>query len=216
METLDLQIKVRQGHGKGTARSLRREGRAPAVIYGPKMKPECVSVEVREFDRKVGEGTHSHLLRLACADGALSEKLVLVKEVQRDPVTRGLLHADFYEVDVREKIRVEVAINYVGKAAGVDLGGILQPVRRSVEVLCLPLQIPDEIEVDVSGLGIHDAIHVSDLVPPEGVEIPHDTDFTLVTVLPPVVDETRPGGGEAAEGAAAAPASDKKEDSSAS
>lgn len=214
METLELQVKARDGRGKGMARSLRREGRAPAVIYGPKMTSESVSLEVREFDRKVGEGTHSHLLRLSSSDGSVAEKLVLVKDVQRDPVTRGLLHADLYEVDVRERIRVEVALNFVGKAAGVDLGGILQPIRRSVEVLCLPLKIPDEIEIDVSALGIHDAIHVSDLVPPDGVEIPHDTDFALVTVLPPVVDELRQGAGEAAEGAAAAEAAGEKKEES--
>lgn len=215
METIDIQISSRERGGKGAARALRRDGRAPAIIYGPKMAPQPVSVEVRDFDRKVGDGMHSHLLRLSDAGGGSGERLVLVKDVQRHPITRGLLHADFYEVDVRERIRVDVALNFVGKAAGVDLGGILQPIRRSVEVLCLPLQIPDEMTIDVSRLGIHDAIHVSDLVPPDGVEIPHDTDFAIVTVLPPVVDESRPGaGGEGVAGAETG--TEKKEDSSAS
>jgi large subunit ribosomal protein L25 len=216
METLDLEVKGRDRSGKVSSRSLRRDGRAPAIIYGPKMGATRVSVDVREFEKQVGPGSHSHLLRLLCPDGSVGDKLVLVKDVQRHPVTRTLLHADLYEVDVHERIRVDIALNFVGKAAGVDVGGILQPIRRSVEVLCLPMQIPDEIEVDVTKLGIHDAIHISDLVAPEGVEIPFDTDITLVTVLPPVVEESRPGATEGgAEAAAAETSGEKKEESSA-
>jgi large subunit ribosomal protein L25 len=132
---------------------------------------------------------------------------VLVKELQRDPVSRQLLHADLYEVDVTAKLHLRVALHFVGRAAGAELGGILQPIRRDIEVLCLPTEIPDFIEVDVTQLGIHDAIHMSDLKPPPGVEIPFDTDDALVTVLPPVVEEVKvaePAEGEAA--AAAAPA----------
>ena len=149
--------------------------------------------------RRSADGTHTQLLRLQSDDSALAEKLVLVKDLQRHPVTRSLVHADFYEVDVNQKISVEVPINFVGKAAGVDIGGILQPVRRRVEVLCLPLQIPDDIEVDVSPLGIHDAIHISQLPVPEGVEIPYDADVTIVTVLPPVVDESKTAAAEGEE-----------------
>jgi len=211
METLDLAVKARGGSGKTSSRALRREGRFPAVIYGPRMAPENVSLEMREFDRKAGAGSHAHLFKLTSSDGAIVEKLVLVKEVQRHPVSRHLLHADLYEVDIKEKIRVDIALNFVGKAAGVDLGGILQPIRRTIEVLCLPLQIPDEIEIDVSALGIHDAIHISDIKAPNGVEIPYDADEALVTVLPPVVEETR--GAEAeAEGQTGATADADKSD----
>lgn len=210
METLDLEVQGRHGSGKGSSRSLRRQGRVPAIIYGPKMDALAVTLEAREFEKKVGLGSHSHLLRLSSQDGSVGEKLVLVKDVQRDPVTRGLLHADLYEVNVHERIRVDIALNFVGKAVGVDVGGILQPIRRSIEVLCLPMQIPDEIDVDVSRLGIHDAIHISDLVAPEGVEIPYDADITLVTVLPPVVEEAR--GGAADSGTAAESAGEKKEE----
>ncbi len=214
METLELAVKGREQRGKEASRVLRREGRFPAVIYGPKMEPAPISLEVREFEKKIGFGTHTHLLRLSAADGSVSERLVVVKDVQRHPVTRNLLHADLYEVDVHERIRVDVPINFVGKAAGVDFGGILQPVRRSIEVLCLPMQIPDEIEIDVSPLGIHDAIHISDIVAPEGVEIPYDADVAIVTVLPPVVEESR-GGAAGEEAAPAVAAGDKKEESGA-
>lgn len=221
METLDFSVKTRSTKKKGAARALRREGRVPAVVYGPKMETEAVSLEEKVFDKKVGEGTHTHLLRLHSEDSGAGEKLVLVKDVQRHPVTRRLLHADLYEVDVNAKLNVDVPLNFVGKSAGVEMGGILQPIRRSVEVLCLPLKIPDEFEVDVTELGIHDAIHVSDLKPPEGVEIPYDADFALVTVLPPVVEETAAEAAEeeaVAEGEEAAPAEgaeegEKKEES---
>ena len=191
MEAQSLNVKRRTNRGKGAARSMRREGRVPGVVYGPKMKPEMISLDAREVEKAVGYQTRTQLMKLLSNDLGISEKLVLVKEVQRHPLTRSLIHTDLYEVDVNQRLNVEVPLNFVGKAAGVELGGILQPVRRSIEVLCLPLQIPEELEVDVSALGIHDAVHISDLKPPEGVEIPFDADVTLVTVLPPVVEETR-------------------------
>ncbi len=200
METLELSVQSRSATGKSEARAMRREGVVPGIVYGPKMEAAPISLNARDFDRKVGYGTHTQLLRLQSEDSAIAEKLVLVKDLQRHPVTRDLVHADFYEVDVNEKITVEVGLNFVGKAAGVDIGGILQPVRRRVEVLCLPLQIPDEIDVDVSALGIHDAIHISEINAPEGVEIPFDADVTIVTVLPPVVDETKAAAAEEGEG----------------
>jgi large subunit ribosomal protein L25 len=129
----------------------------------------------------------------------------LAKELQRDPVTRLLLHADFYEVDANAKLRIRVALHFIGKSQGVENGGILQPVCREVEVMCLPNDIPPFIEVDVTELGIHDAIHISDLKAPAGVEIPYDSDIAIVTVLPPVVEEVAAAPAEGAE-AAAAPA----------
>ena len=110
-----------------------------------------------------------------------------------------MLHTDLYEVDVTAKIKLRVPLHFIGRAEGVELGGILQPIRREVEVLCLPTEIPDYIEIDVSALGIHDAVHISDLKPPAGVEIPFDTDEALVTVLPPVVEEVKAGSRCAAE-----------------
>ena len=117
------------------------------------------------------------------------------------------MHADLYEVDVTAKIKLRVPLHFVGRAEGVELGGILQPIRREVEVLCLPTEIPDYLEIDVTRLGIHDAVHISDLKAPPGVEIPFDTDEALVTVLPPVVEEVKVAPeAEAVEGAPAAAA----------
>jgi large subunit ribosomal protein L25 len=129
--------------------------------------------------------------------------MVLVREMQLHPVSGRALHADFYEVDLTERLVVSVPLHFIGKAAGVVLGGILQPILREIEVECLPTEIPEFIEVDVTPLGIHEAVHVADLKLPEGVTTVGDATQTLVTVLPPSV-EAKPA--EAAEGAAEAAA----------
>jgi len=118
-----------------------------------------------------------------------------------------VLHADFYEVDLTERIAVSIPLHFVGKAVGVVAGGILQPILRELEVECLPTEIPEFVEVDVTPLGIHEAIHVADLKLPEGVEVVGETTRTIVTVLPPTVEAKPAEAAEAApEAAAAAPA----------
>lgn len=207
METIELAVESRSGTGKSSARVMRREGKVPAVLYGATRQVLAVAVDDKEFETKVGSIEGTHLIRLTSTVADLGGRLVLVKEIQRHPVSRRLLHTDLYEVDVNAKLKLRVPLHFVGRAEGVELGGILQPIRRDIEVLCLPTEIPDFIEIDVSKLGIHDAVHISDVTAPPGVEIPFDTDDALVTVLPPVVEEVKVAAeGEAAEGAAAAPA----------
>lgn len=215
MEAIELGVEPRQGAGKGAARSVRRNGKVPAILYGAARTATLIALDAKEFEAKVGAIEGTHLIRLTSSAAELGGRLVLVKEVQRDPVQRSLLHTDLYEVDVNAKLRLKVALHFVGRAAGVELGGILQPVRREVEVLCLPTEIPDYIEVDVSALGIHDAVHLSDLKAPTGVEIVLDTDEAVVTVLPPVVEEVKvaaEGDAAAAAATAAAPAEGAKPD----
>jgi large subunit ribosomal protein L25 len=202
METIEINVEPREGRGKGAARSIRREGGLPGTLYGRKRSSLSVVVNAKEFETRVAALEGSHLVRILSANSDINGSLALVKEVQRDPVSRSLLHADLYEVDMDAKLRIPIPLHFVGRAEGVELGGILQPIRREVDVICLPSSIPEFIEVDVSPLGFHDAIHVSDLKVPEGVEVPYDTDFALVTVLPPVVEEVK----VAAEEGAAAPA----------
>jgi large subunit ribosomal protein L25 len=214
MEAIELGVEPRQGAGKGAARKVRRNGKVPAILYGAARTATLIALDAKEFEAKVGAIEGTHLIRLTSSATELGGRLVLVKEVQRDPVQRSLLHTDLYEVDVNSKLRLKVALHFVGRAAGVELGGILQPVRREVEVLCLPTEIPDYIEVDVTGLGIHDAVHLSDLKAPTGVEIVLDTDEAVVTVLPPVVEEVKVAaeGDAAAAATAAAPAEGAKPD----
>ncbi len=191
METVELVAEPRTKSGKGAAHQVRRGGKAPAIFYGPKRQTTMIAVDSKEFLQKISALEGSHLIRFRSAAKDIADKVALVKDAQYHPVTGALLHADFYEVDMAEKLRVRVPLHFTGKAAGVALGGILQPVQRDIEVECLPSDIPDFIEVDVSALNIHDAIHVSQLEAPQGVKICYDTDATLVTVLPPTVEEVK-------------------------
>ena len=204
METIDLEVSIRDERGKSAARATRRRGVLPGVLYGPKRAGAvALFLDAKEFKKKVASLEGSHLIRLGSPIPEIGGRLALVKEMQRDPLTREVLHADLYEVDVERKLRLRVPLHFVGKAAGVERGGIMQPIHRDVEVLCLPTDIPGYIEVDVTQLDIHDAVHVSQLAPPPGVEFVYDTDDTLVTVLPPTVEEVKVAAPEAVEGAPA-------------
>jgi large subunit ribosomal protein L25 len=205
MDTIEISVHRRAGAGTSAARKLRRSGLIPAVVYGRKRAAISVHVQADEFEDKLTHLEGSHLIRLVHQDGGggeLHDRAVLLREVQRHPVSGDILHADFFEVDLTQRLTVSVPVHYVGKAVGVVAGGILQPVLREVEVECLPTEIPDFLEVDVSALGIHEAVHLSELQLPEGVVAVGDPAQTLVTVLPPTVEEVRPGA-EAPEAAAA-------------
>ena len=112
----------------------------------------------------------------------------MVKELQTHPVTGQFLHVDFYEVDLTRKINAMVPVTVTGKSQGVEDGGILQIVRRELEVFCLPTAIPEAIEVDISELEIGGSIHVKEIALPSDVELPEDVDFTVITVLAPKVE----------------------------
>jgi len=191
METVELEADLRTDGGKGPARRLRRGGKVPAVFYGPKRTATLITINAKQFLQRVAALEGSHLIRFNSPADEVGNKVALVKEAQYHPVTGAVLHADFYEVDMAAKLRVRVPLHFTGKAVGVALGGILQPVQRDVEVECLPSDIPEFINVDVSTLEIHDAIHVSQLQAPAGVSVLYDADATLVTVLPPTVEEVK-------------------------
>jgi large subunit ribosomal protein L25 len=213
METVEITIELRSDRGKGPMRRLRAGGKVPAVLYGPKRTTTSIAVNAEEFERKLTHLEGSHLIRLVHAGGGagdLHERMVLVREMQLHPVSGRALHADFYEVDLTERLTVSVTLHFVGKPVGVVNGGILQPILRELEVECLPTEIPDYIEVDVSALDIHDAVHVTDLVLPVGIISVGDPMRTVVTVLPPSIEakpvEAAPEVAPAAEGAPAAAA----------
>jgi len=190
LEQLDIKAQVRQKAGKGSARSLRREGRIPAVLYGPKTDPMLLSIDFKDFDqitKKANIG--SVLLNLQIENGQTSTRPAMIKELQSHPVSGAFLHVDFYEIDMQRRLRVGVPVVTRGKAAGVEEGGMLQIVRREVEVLCLPTAIPDVIELDVTHLNIGDSIHVHEIPFASDVEIPADVDYTVVTVLAPKVEK---------------------------
>ena len=191
METVELTAEPRTRAGKGPTRQMRREGKVPAIFYGPKRGVSMIVVDAKEFSQKVSRLEGSHLIRLRSDAEEISNRVALIKETQYHPVSGAVLHADFYEVDMTEKLRLRVPLHFTGKAIGITLGGILQPIQRDVEVECLPGDIPEFIGADVSELNIHDAIHISQLQAPAGVRICYDVDTTLVTVLPPTVEEVK-------------------------
>jgi large subunit ribosomal protein L25 len=204
METVDLACEARTIRPKGLANRLRHQGRVPAIIYGNKGTPAAIAVSAADLSARVSTAARQRLIRLTSAVPELNQKHVIIKEIQRAPVSGQILHADFYEVDLSKALRVSVPLKFVGRAAGVVDGGILQPLERQVEVECLPLEIPEAVEVDVTGLGIHDVIHVSAIQFGGNVKPIFDTDYPVVTVLPPTVAEAQVT--PEAEAAAEAPA----------
>ena len=189
MAIAELAVETRTESGKGYARKLRRGGKIPAVRYGKQCSVSIYAVDRLIMERFLSEGGSSSLVALD-VDGAgqNDELLSIVKDIQRDPVTGRLTHADFYGVHYGEPVLIEVPLVFEGKALGVAEGGMLQPARRSLEIKCLPRNIPEHIVVDVSALGIGDAIHVNDLEV-ENIEFVATTNFTIVTVQTVAVEE---------------------------
>jgi large subunit ribosomal protein L25 len=213
METVDLACEKREVRPKGLVNRLRREGRVPGILYGNLTAATPVAVTALELNARVSAAARQRLIRLRSASAELDGKHVILKQVQRTPVQGDILHVDLLEVDLSKALRVNVPLRFTGRPAGAIDGGILQPLEREVLVECLPLEIPESIEVDVTPLGIHEVLHVSALKFTGNVHPVFDTDYPVVTVLPPTVAEApaaaveeAPEAAAPAEGAAAAPA----------
>lgn len=210
-----LQAKTRGATGKGVARKIRAEGMIPAVLYGPQAESRPISVDPRSLER-VLHGSGSGMNTLIDLDLEGSGSVVLVKELQRDPVRGSYLHADFYEVDMTKPVEVMVPLHFVGRAKGLDFGGIVDHPVREIDVLCLPREIPGSLEVDMAELEIGDSLHVRDVVVPAGVTVLSDLDLSVANVEAPAVEEVIPTeaeGEEAEAGSEGGDATDDGEDS---
>jgi large subunit ribosomal protein L25 len=192
MERPVLTAEIREGVGKGTNRKMRSRGLIPAIFYGPRSKTTPLVLDPKELAKVLQtEAGENVLIDLDIRKGDQSErKVVMVKEVQIDPVKGWTLHTDFYEVTMDEMVMVEVPIHLLGKPEGTKIGGILEQVRRVIQVQCFPGDIPQSIDVDVTALKIGDSIHVEDLRV-EKAKILSETNFTIATVVPPVVEEKK-------------------------
>ncbi len=201
MEQVALEGFIRKPSGKGGARTLRRTGTIPAIFYGPETEPIPIQVAKNTLEKTLKKQTSENILfQLTIkGDGQDSIKTAMIKELQKNPVDREILHLDFYEVSLFKEIDVTVGLKIIGKAAGVEKGGLLQEISRDVEIRCLPTNIPKYFEVDVSALDIGDSIHAGDIQLPEGIRILSDAHLTLITVVPPI--EEKPATEEPAEGA---------------
>ena len=204
MGDVKFAIELREPRGKGGARKLRQSGMAPGVVYGGGRPATSIAFDVAALER-ILETSHGGLNTLIDLEGdtPATGRTVIAKELQREPIRGQITHVDFLEIDLKEKIEVSVPIHLVGSAAGVVLGGVLDQQQREVVLLCMPDSIPDEIEVDVSGMELGDSLHIRDLSVPAGTEFHTDDSLTVATVLVPrglKEDEEQPEG-EGEEGA---------------
>ncbi len=190
MEAIELKTRVRQGRGKNASRVLRREGKLPAVLYGPDTEPLLLSVDTHELELAVKSGPSGQLLlRLVIENGERTTRRAMIKELQRHPLSREPLHVDFYEISMDRKISVKVPVVTTGESKGVAMGGMLQIIRHELEVECLPDRIPEKIEIDITELDVGDSVHVQEIPLAEGVEFPADVNFTVLTILSPKKEE---------------------------
>ena len=201
MEKIELQANVRKSVGNGPARALRRAGQTPAVLYGRNTEPVLLSVNTKDLELILKQGSFGQLiLNLVIQNGKKVTRAAMIKELQAHPVSGQLIHIDFYEVDMQRQINVMIPVVTTGNSVGVEEGGMLNIVRRELEVFCLPGDIPESIEIDISELGIGDSIHLEDIPLGENVEVDTDVNYTVVTVLSPMVEEEEEVAEEEEEG----------------
>jgi large subunit ribosomal protein L25 len=218
LKSYSISASPREATGKSAARALRREGRIPGVLYGAsREKALLLSIDTREMSdlcRKTNIG--QQLLNLKLQSDDKYKKKVMVKELQVHPISREFLHVDFHEIAMDQKLWVKIPLETTGTPKGVEVGGILQVVRHELDVYCLPQDIPDSFVIDVTDLEIGDSVHVDQIPLAEGVEIPRDVDFTVLTVVSPMQEEepeAEPEEGEELEEEGAAEEEEQTEDS---
>ena len=203
MATASLKATAREAAGTGVARKIRQGGNIPAVIYGHGRDPQMLSLEAREVERLLGTISAASTVIELAVDGATAR--TLIREIQRHPVKRNILHIDFQQLVAGEKVTVSVRIRFTGTADGVrNSGGILAETMHELSLRCDPSLIPDHIEVDVTPLTIGHSIHVRDLTLPEGVQVLDDAGATVCVCTAPAaaIEEAAPAEGAAPEAAA--------------
>jgi large subunit ribosomal protein L25 len=162
LQTFDLKASERKGTGKGAARGLRRQGLVPAVLYGPKTEPMALTISAVDLEKVYEESGSEHvILNLIIENGDTQNRTAMVKEIQTSPLTSQYLHIDFYEISLEQEITVKVQVEITGKCKGVENGGFLQLIRHELE------------DIDVS----------------DKVRLLYDSNFTVVTVVAPTVEE---------------------------
>jgi large subunit ribosomal protein L25 len=200
MATVSFNATAREGTGKGAARTLRRQGQVPAVIYGHGREPQSLALNARDLDKLLGH-IQAESTVIDITVGGQTAK-TLIREIQRHPIKRQILHVDFQALVAGEKVTVSIPITLVGIPEGVRLeGGVMDQTLRELEIEVDPSNIPDHFEIDVTNMVIGDSLHVSDIKAPEGVEILDDPETSVAVLAAPraVIEET--AAPEAVEGA---------------
>ena len=178
-----LNVEPRVRIGKSGSRKVRRDGLVPAVVYGKGMESFNLRVDPKALQQAIATEAGWNTLITLKGDGPFDGKVVILKEMQLDPIKRGAMHVDFLAINLKDKITVMVPVHALGKSRGEKEGGTLQLIRHELEVLCLPTDIPTAIEVDVTEMNVGDVVHIEDIALPAGVETPHDVNFTVMTVM---------------------------------
>lgn len=203
MRREDLAVERRQGRGKNFARQIRREGKVPAVLYGKDAEPIVLSVQTRDLVSVLhGQESHNMLLNMKVAGEETGELLSMPKDIQFDPVDGHIVHVDFQQIHLNQTIRTEIPVHLSGTAQGVKEGGILEHILREIEIECLPMDIPEYVEIDISAMTIGDSVHVSDLdiMQNDKIEVLIESDRSVATVVAPRLEEEEEAAEEEAEG----------------
>ena len=202
MNLIEIKTKTRTKTGNGPARRLRMSGQIPAVLYGPKTETVLLSVNKSDLELLFKKGGIGQVvLNLVIQkNGETTTRPAMIKELQTHPVSRNFIHIDFYEIKMDQKITAKIPVVTTGIAKGIELGGVLQIIRRELEVECLPLEVPESIEIDISDLDVGDSIHVGKIRLESELEFLEDDNYTVVTVLTPKLEEEEPEEEEEVEG----------------
>jgi large subunit ribosomal protein L25 len=185
-------VMKRDKRGKGAARETRRQGLIPGVIYGNKQPPELISISPRELQKQLSvKGIRTRQFEL---DLAGAKSLAMLHDIQYDKVSDAPICVDFLRLDLSKEMTVEIPFKFVGedRCAGLKSGGAMNIVEREAEVVCLPNDIVDEIEIDISALDIGDSIHSSEVKLPKGLRFYSHDDFTIITIAAPMAEEVEP------------------------
>ena len=184
MQRFEVEVETRDKTGKGAARKLRNKGLIPGVIYGKTISSQPLKVDPRDIQNKVNANAIIDLTILD-QDDEEDEEIVMIKDYQRDVIKDEIIHVDFQQISMDEKINVSVPINLVGEAYGVQEGGVLQQLMREVEIEALPDEIPDKLDLDINDIDVGDSLQVSDLEIEEDIDVIDSYDEVIVTIVTP-------------------------------
>jgi large subunit ribosomal protein L25 len=218
MELKTLKANAKNDNGKSAARRTRHSGEVPCILYGGGKAPQMLALDLREFEHVLQGRVGQHaIVQLEVESAPEMSSAALLREVQRHPTRDTILHADFQRIRLDERIHTTVPVVLVGQAKGVIEGGVLEHHLREVEVECLALEVPAQIEISVVEMALGHTLHVSHLTAPAGVTILTEADRVVAAVhVPRVIEVKAPEEAEAAEGEAAAAegdeAKEKKDD----
>lgn len=190
MKQVTLSSFIREETGKKTAKKLRKKGLIPSIIYGPHIDPIPIYVKFNELESILNKHKGETLLfNLKIENEKFSKIQAILKEYQIDPVTDKIIHIDFLAIHEKNLITIDVPLEFIGKPIGITKGGVLEILLHELSIECLPSNIPDKIQVDISNLDIGDVLHVKDIKVPEGVKVIKDPEETVVTIVTEAIEE---------------------------